>query len=435
MSLQWSAPADDGGSPITGYEIRRNTTIIAATENTKYVVDGFPYPGIWKLGVRAVNANGPSPWSDHFAEANSATVTIAITGPMVISEGKPDGEVPFTLTADRPVLSTSEPLNVSVLVSETNNMIWHQDKGTKTVSFALDAQTATLIARTLDDATHESDSDVTAAIQTNSDYTVGTPASAMVTVTDNDHRAWPPTGLTATLSHLDFGLSWTAPADPGSDSILGYRIDAPEGNPDNFYTNTTAPDIVGGSNPPHDYTVRVRAFNGFGDGNWSDPIVVSVRRATITIAGNDPVIEGSDAVFTLTTDLVNRYKVNGRSVLVANVLVSESDDMVVSTNENLAAAQLCVCEHGRLRRARRANPELPAFGVIVGGSGRHDASTRVDRLIYGTAKGQRHERAKVWACLEIAAQFALDGTALMLGGTPSLSNPRPFSPLFDPVEQ
>ena len=50
----------------------------------------------------------------------------------------------------------------------------------------------------------------------------------------------------------------------------------------------------------------------------------------------------------------------------------------------LAAAQLCVREHGRLRRARRANPELPPFGVVVGGSGRHDASTRVDRLVYGT---------------------------------------------------
>ena len=43
--------------------------------------------------------------------------------------------------------------------------------------------------------------------------------------------------------------------------------------------------------------------------------------------------------------------------------------------------------------------------------------------------------AKVWVCLEIVAQFALDGTALMLGGTPSLSNPRLYSPLFDPVEQ
>ena len=50
----------------------------------------------------------------------------------------------------------------------------------------------------------------------------------------------------------------------GSDPIFGYRIDAPEGNTLNFYTNTTVPRIVGESNPPHDYTVRVRAFNGFG---------------------------------------------------------------------------------------------------------------------------------------------------------------------------
>ena len=130
-------------------------------------------------------------------------------------------------------------------------------------------------------------------------------------------------------------MSWTAPADPGSAQILGYRIDAPGGNARSFYTNTTAPDIIVGANTPRDYTVRVRAFNSFGDGDWSDPIVVSVRRATITIAGNDPVIEGSDAVFTLTTDLVNRHKVNGQSVLVANVLVSESDDMVASTNEKV----------------------------------------------------------------------------------------------------
>ena len=47
----------------------------------------------------------------------------------------------------------------------------------------------------------------------------------------------------------------------------------------------------------------------------------------------------------------------------------------------------------REHASRRANPELPPFGVVVGGSGRHDASTRVDRLVYGTAQGQRHERA------------------------------------------
>ena len=53
------------------------------------------------------------------------------------------------------------------------------------------------------------------------------------------------------------------------------------------------------------------------------------------MTGNGPVIEGSDAVFTLTTDLVNRFAVNAQNVLVTNVLVSESDDMVASTNEKV----------------------------------------------------------------------------------------------------
>ena len=333
VKVDWTAPADDGGSAVTEYEVHVGEIRGTGSTSTSYVTETGNFSSITIIRVRAVNANGKGPWSDSVAvETGPATVTI--TGPMVISEGKPDGEVPFTLTADRPVLLTSEPLNVSVLVSETNDMIWHEDKGAKTVSFALDAQTATLIARTADDTAHEIDSDVTAAIQTNSDYTVGTPSSATVTVTDDDHLPGPPTGLTATLTHLDFSLSWTAPPNPGLGPILGYRLEVPGGNPLDYYTLTTAHDIIRGGNSPRDYTARVRAVNSVGDGDWSDPIVVSVRRATITIVGN-PVIEGSDAVFTLTTDLVNRVKVNAQSALVANILVSESDDMVAPTNEKV----------------------------------------------------------------------------------------------------
>ena len=224
LTLHRTAPADDGGSPITGYEINRNNNLFASgSTSTSYVVDTGQFTGIWFLRVRAVNANGNGAWSDDWvAEVRSATVTIAITGPMVISEPEFSGEeLRFILTADRPVLSTSRPLNVSVLVSETNAMIWDQDEGAKTVSFALGAQTATLAVRLTADATHESDSDVTAAIQTNSDYTVGTPASATVTVTDNDHVPAPPTCLTATLTHLNFDVSWTAPANTGSAPLLG----------------------------------------------------------------------------------------------------------------------------------------------------------------------------------------------------------------------
>ena len=341
LKLDWTAPTDDGGSPITGYEIDGSTgsgLIATGSTSTSYIIVHSRAIAIVVLRVRAVNANGIGPWSyDSGTVTGPATVTIA--GPMVISEGTPDEEFRFILTADRPVLSTSQPLNVSVLVSETNAMIWDEDEdeGTRTVGFAVGAQTATLRVHITDDATHESDSDVTAAIQTNSDYTVGTPSSATVTVTDNDRPPGPPTGITVTPIHLNFDMSWTAPSYTGDAPIFGYEIDNSKDNPIKYYHTTTTYNGAFNSVPiaGEDYTIRVRALNTYGDGEWSDPVVVTPRYATITIAGNSPVSEGNDAVFTLTTDLVNRWSINAQDVLVANVLVSESDDMVASTNEKV----------------------------------------------------------------------------------------------------
>ena len=337
VELHWTAPADDGGSPITRYDIRSNADVIATTKNTEHVLDSLNR-GIWRLNIRAVNANGVGAWSNrYFVDVNPAVVTI--TGPTVVSEPASAGEeVLFILTADRPVLSTSRPLNVSVLVSETNDMIWDQDEGAKTVSFPLGTQTATLVVHLTADATHESDSDVTAAIQTNSDYTVGTPVSATVTIIDNDLPPGPPTGvIVVSTTHLDFSISWTAPADVGDAPIIKYQIDNSSSLIEHYDTITTYSDLFYPFTPiaGKDYIIRVRAFNGLGYSDWSDPIVVTPRRSTITVAGNGPVTEGSDAVFILTTDLVNRLNENGQSTLIVNVLVSESNDIVASTNEKV----------------------------------------------------------------------------------------------------
>ena len=233
VKVDWTAPADDGGSAIIQYEVAAGEIRQTGSTSTSFITETGRFSTINIIRVRAVNANGNGPWSaDVAAETGPATVTI--TGPMVISEGKPDGEVPFTLTADRPVLSTSEPLNVSVLVSETNNMIWHLDKAAKTVSFAINAQTATLIARIVDDGTYESDSDVTATIQTNSGYTVGTPSSATVTVTDDDALPGPPTDLTPPSPTAISICPGPRRRNPGSSQILGYRLEVPDGDPQTF---------------------------------------------------------------------------------------------------------------------------------------------------------------------------------------------------------
>ena len=76
-------------------------------------------------------------------------------------------------------------------------------------------------------------------------------------------------------------------------------------------------------------------MNTYGNGEWSDPVRVTLRSTAITIAGNEPVTEGSDAVFTLTTALTNQHRSNNVNTLAVNVLVSETDDMVASAAEKV----------------------------------------------------------------------------------------------------
>ena len=80
----------------------------------------------------------------------------------------------------------SGALTVAVAVGETGTVLASGGSGTKQVSFADGAASATLSVATEDDATPEPGGTVTAAVQTRTGYTVGTPGRAEVTVLDND---------------------------------------------------------------------------------------------------------------------------------------------------------------------------------------------------------------------------------------------------------
>ena len=209
VKLDWTAPADDGGSTITGYEVTSTEGIAAfvtGSTSESFTVD-IQSDNNYPFQVRAVNANGKGPWSSAVTGTiGPATVTIAGDGG--VNEGFNAG---FTLTASKPVLSSSRPLNVSVSVSESEDMVASAEEGAKTVSFAMGDTTATLSVPTVDDGVVESDSVVTAAIQTNTDYTVGTDGSGTVTVADNDTTAnTPATGAPTITGTAQVGQMLTA---------------------------------------------------------------------------------------------------------------------------------------------------------------------------------------------------------------------------------
>ncbi len=341
VRVSWTAPADDGGSAITAYQVEAGGTTATTSSGsvTSHVLDGLA-DGAYTIRVRAVHASGNGAWSNSTsATVGPATVTIAGEGDPNAGEGAGSeyGWVEFTLTTDRPVLSASQPLDVSVLVSETEDMLPSGYEGAQTASFALNSATHVLELTPTTDATQESDSVVTATIQTSTDYTVGTPSSATVTILDDDGPPERPvTGLTVTEGHYSFRAEWDAYVPgPGEPPDVRHEIQFGDFDPsivprDTHYEYT---DSI-----PSNFEFRVRATNSTHTdrhGPWSDSVPVRVGGATVTIAGNGPVSEGDDAVFTLTSDRENRGGVNGQSALIVDVLVSETDDMVASAHEKV----------------------------------------------------------------------------------------------------
>ena len=122
--------------------------------------------------------------------ASSAYALPAITivaGTSPVTEGTP---AVFTLSRTG---STTAALTVNVTVSETGgDMVAASNEGARTVAFLANSATATLSVATAPDSVDEANSVVTATISADTgspaSYSVATPASAMVTVQDNDTR-------------------------------------------------------------------------------------------------------------------------------------------------------------------------------------------------------------------------------------------------------
>ena len=108
---------------------------------------------------------------------DTPVVTISRSGASSVTEGT---VVEFTVTAS-PAPASSQV--VGVMWSETGSMLAASRPASVTVPTS---GSATLSAATDNDAVEEPDSTVTATLSSGSGYSVGSPGSASVTVTDND---------------------------------------------------------------------------------------------------------------------------------------------------------------------------------------------------------------------------------------------------------
>ena len=279
IDLSWTAPADNGGSPISGYRIEVSsdggsswTDLVADTDDTNTTYeDRLPAGTTRHYRVSAINANGTGTASN----VDDATTTTTVPGAPTSLTATASG----TSTID---LSWTAPSNDGGSAISGYRIEVSSDGGSSWID---------LVADTDDTNTTYEDR---FPVGTTRHYRVsainanGTGAASNVATLTVPGA---PTGLTATASGTStINLSWTAPADDGGASISGYRIEVSSDGGSSWIdlvvdtddTNTTYEDRVPAGSTRH---YRVSAINSVGTGAASNVDDATTDDATTTVPG------------------------------------------------------------------------------------------------------------------------------------------------------
>ena len=111
-----------------------------------------------------------------------AVPQITVQGAGAVTEG---GNAVFTVSASS---APTAALTVTLTVADdaSSDFLSASDQGEKTVTIASGQTSATLTVSTQNDSTDEADGSVTATVSSGTGYTVGSPSTATVAVSDND---------------------------------------------------------------------------------------------------------------------------------------------------------------------------------------------------------------------------------------------------------
>ena len=295
---------------------------------------------------------------DESYTADTLHVTVVITVPAEVtvtagtSPVEEGDDVTFTLTATP---APAEPLTVSVNWSETGSYLDGTPESTVTIPVS---GTFTVSASTEDDSADEADGTVTLTVAGGDGYTVGTPSSAMVTVTDNDGPPVPVVSVAAGTSPVVEGadVEFTLTATPTPAAPLTVSVSWSESG--SYLTGMRRSEVT----IPTTGTVTVSASTEDDGTDEADGTV------TLTVAGGDGYTIGapSSATVTVTDDDVTAV-----SVAAGTSPVDEGDDVSFTLTATPApAAPLTVAvswsETGSfLTGTRPSEVTIPASGTAT----------------------------------------------------------------------
>ena len=267
INLSWTAPASDGGSPITGYKIEVSSDggtswsdLEASTNSpaTTYAHTGLAAATTRHYRVSAINTNGAGAASSVDDATTGTTVPGAPTGLQATASGTTRINLSWTAPANtggRPITG------YRIEESPNGNSSWTTLEANTNSTNSTYPRTGLSGGTTRHYRVSAINSNGAGAPSNVDDATTGT------SVPDA------PTSLTATASGTTrINLSWTAPASDGGSRITGYRIEeSPDGNSswttleaDTISTRTTYPHTgLSGGTTRH---YRVSAINSNGAG-------------------------------------------------------------------------------------------------------------------------------------------------------------------------
>ena len=246
-------------------------------------------PGLATIARQVSGGGGPPSYHVQRVQVGAASYSeITISGSSGVTEG---GTATFTISASP---APASPIIVNIGVSETGS--WSAS-GAATVSVS-GASTPYTIT-TADDQVDEADGSVTATVQSGAGYTVGTAASATVSVADDD--ATVDRFMVTRKTGNSLTVQW--PVAPNADGYLvtWQRVSDSGGYGESRTTETYYK--ITGLLPETEYTITLLSTRG-GSLRF-DWFPVPLRETTpvvipeVSVAAGADINEGEDAIFTI----------------------------------------------------------------------------------------------------------------------------------------
>jgi len=339
VALTWTAPADNGGTPITDYYVYYRQTSVGGAWS--YFADGT---STTTAATVTGLTNGVS-YDFHIQALNALGTGTNVSNTAVVTPGAAPG-IPTSLASTRGnaqvALTWTAPTNIGGFAITDYRVEYKTTAGSVWSVFA--DGTSTSLAATVTGLTNGTGYDfrVSATNSVGTGSVSATSSATPATVPDA------PTALTPTVGNTQVSLTWTAPANNGS-AITDYRVEyktAAASTWDVFAdgTSTTAAATITSLTNGVTYNFRVSAINSIGTGATTStasatpaslpdvPTNLAVTRgnASVALAWTAPAGNGSAI-----TDYKVEYKNTSDSVwIVVNDGVSATTGVSITSLTN-----------------------------------------------------------------------------------------------------